>query len=167
MEGDLAEEVAARVRDADEEERERCANGRVDAVLNGREDGDEDRSGPYDELERGHAPERIYLPGARDQVCDSVNDDSRETSSGDPEERWGEAVQCDDDDDGCQDTRGRGAYTRLRLECRTRERASGRISTKHRADSVGNTDGDEFLVGVNFVAIDTAESYFNINEDNL
>ena len=83
---DLAEELAARVRDADEEEGERRADRGVDAVLDSREDGDEDRGEPDDELERRDAPVGVDLRGRGDEVGDGVDDDRRECSRWDPEE---------------------------------------------------------------------------------
>ena len=90
-EDDLAEELAARVRDADEEEGEGGADGDVDAVLDGREDGDEDRGEPDDELERRDAPVGVDLRGRGDEVGDGVDDDRGERRRRDPVEGGGEA----------------------------------------------------------------------------
>ena len=96
-----------------------------------------------------------------------MDNDGRETCIRNPEESRCQTVEGDNDDDCSEDTSRGSTNTGLRLESRTRERTGGGVSRENSADKVSNTDGDEFLVGVNFVAIDTAESYFNINEDNL
>lgn len=44
------------------------------------------------------------------------------------------------------------------LQSTTRERTGGGVGTEARADSVGNSNGDQFLVRIDLVAIDTAKS---------
>ena len=145
------------MREADEEQSERRADRRVDAVLDGREHRDEDSGEPDHELQRRHAPERVHLARTRDEIGDSMNDDGRQTGARDPEESWSEAVQSDDDDDGGQDARSRGPHSRLRFQCRTGERASGRVCAEDGADRVSDADGDELLVRVDLVSIQTAK----------
>lgn len=157
VERDTAEEVPAGVRDAHEEQRERRADRGVDTVLDCREHGDEYRSEPDDELEGGHAPEGEHLAGRGDEIGDGVDDDGGETRARDPEEGGGEAVERDDNDDGSEDTRSRGTDTGLRLERGAGEGAGGGVGTEDRADGIRDTDGDELLVGVDLVAVQTTE----------
>jgi len=61
VDGDLAKEAISGMGQADEEENQRSDDRSVDAVLDGREDGDKDCSGPDDEFERGNAPVGVDL----------------------------------------------------------------------------------------------------------
>lgn len=81
----------------------------------------------------------------------------RETGGWNPEEGGGETVQGDDDNNCGQDTSSGGAHTGFGLQSGTRERTSGGISRKAGTDEIGDTDGDELLVGVDFVAIKAAK----------
>ena len=58
---DLAEEGVARVGEANQKKSSRCSNGCVNAVLDGREDGDQHGGKPDYELEGGDTPESIDL----------------------------------------------------------------------------------------------------------
>lgn len=59
--GDLSEEAVSGVRKPDEQQSQGCCDRCVDAIFDGREDGDQDCSSPDDEFEGGDSPEGIDL----------------------------------------------------------------------------------------------------------
>lgn len=62
-----------------------------------------------------------------------------------------------DDTDSGPPTGGRRSDSRLGLEGRTREGSSGRVGREERTDRVGDSDGDELLVGVDLVPVEPTE----------
>ncbi|KAG9912404.1 sulfate permease, partial [Aureobasidium melanogenum] len=69
-------ETAASFDDTEEEERDRHADGGVDAVLNRREDGDEDTSEEDENLDRRNSPELVHSVGRGNEITDSMNNNS-------------------------------------------------------------------------------------------
>lgn len=90
-----------------------------------------------------------------------MDDDRRETSRRNPEERGGQAVESDDDYDRGEDAGSGSAHARFGLQSRTREGTGSGVCTENSADSVCDTDGDEFLIRVDLVAVHTTEGYID------
>ena len=86
-------------------------------------------------------------------------DDCGKASSGDPEESVRQAIESDNNTNGGEDTSNRGPDTRLGFERRTREGTGGRVGTEARSDGVGDTDGDQFLVGVNLITVNAPKRW--------
>lgn len=62
-----------------------------------------------------------------------------------------------DDTDSGPPTSGRSSDSRLGLEGRSRKRSGGRVGREERSDRVGDSDGDELLVGVDLVPVEPTE----------
>jgi len=82
-----------------------------------------------------------------------MNNDSGETGIWDPIEGIRETVKSHDDDNCGDDASQWRTDTRFRFQCGPREGTSGWISTKTRSNSVCYADGNELLVGIDFIAI--------------
>ena len=104
-----------------------------------------------------------YLRWGRNEIQYCMDNDSREASSRYPEEGRSQSIEGHNNDYGGENTCGWGSNTRLGLQGRTGKRASGGICTEARADSVCNTNGNEFLIGIDFVAIYSPESYSQVS----
>ena len=92
-----------------------------------------------------------------------MNNDSGEASSGYPEKSGSQSIESHNNNYSGDDTSRRGSNTRLGLQGRTGKRASGRICAEARANSVCNTNSNEFLIGINFVAVHAPESYSQVS----
>lgn len=86
---DSTEERSSGHGDSDEEQRERRTDRRVNTVLDGREDSDEDGGEEDDTLEGGDSPETVGSSGRDDEVADGSDDDGREGRVGDEVEGVG------------------------------------------------------------------------------
>lgn len=75
------------------------------------------------------------------------------------EERAGQCIQRYDDENANEDTGEGCPDPGLRFDGGAREGASRWICAEERADTVGDTDGDQLLVGIDFVAIETTEGF--------
>lgn len=91
-----------------------------------------------------------------------MNDDCGKAGGGDPVERVCQTIESDDDTDSCENTSDRGPDTRLGFECRTREGTGGGIGIEARPDSISNTDGNQFLIGVDLVTVDTSKRWWDL-----
>lgn len=128
--------------DADEKEQKGEGERRIDAVFNGGKDRYKHANGPNAEFEWRDLPESVNLTWRCNEVCDSVNDDSREASSGDEEERVGEAVKSNDDDNSGDPTSGRRSHSTFGFKSRSREGTGCRIGTEDGSDGIRNANGD-------------------------
>ncbi|TLD12353.1 uncharacterized protein PgNI_02921 [Pyricularia grisea] len=104
---DGAEEAAARLEDAAEEDRRRDGYGGVDAVFDGGEDGDDDTDKEYHYFDRRHAPELVQGIRGRDQITDGVDNDGSERCTGDVEKDGWQDVDGQQHHDGSDDSRKR------------------------------------------------------------
>ena len=100
-----------------------------------------------------------YLRWGCDEIRYCMDNDGREASSRYPEEGSGQSIESHNNDYSSDDTCCRGSNTRSGLQSRTRKRASGGIRAEARTDSVCNTNSNKFLVGINFVTVQSPESY--------
>jgi hypothetical protein len=76
----------------------------------------------------------------------------------DPEEGLGQPVERDEDDDSGYYSRGGRTHSTFGLDGGTGKRSGGGIGIETGPDGVGHADGDEFLVRVDLVVVDAAES---------
>ena len=159
---DLAQERAARAGDAQKEEDKGSNDGGIYTNFDGGEDDDKNTGQPDNKFQRRGSPVGVNLGRGSYEISDSVNDDCGKAGGGDPVERVRQAIESDDDTDGSENTSDRGPDTGLGFECRTREGTGGRIGTEARSDSVGNTDGNQFLIGVNLIIVDTSKSWWDL-----
>lgn len=88
-----------------------------------------------------------------------MNDDCGNAGGGDPVESRCQAVESDDDTDGCKNTSDWCPDTGLGFECRTREGTGSRVGSEARSNSVCDADGDQFLVGVNRIAVNASKCW--------
>lgn len=163
------EEAALGLEQTEDDNSKRNADGGVDTVLNGAEDGDENTSEEDDHLNRSNAPELVDDLGGSDDISDSVDDDGREGSVGDVEEDSSQGIEGKEHNDGGDDTSEGSADTSLGLDSSSREGASGRVSTEEGSEQVGDTNSDKLLRGVDDVVVDTAEGLGDgdvLNQDN-
>ena len=157
---DLTQERAARAGDAQKEEDEGSDDDGVYADFDGGEDDDEHTGQPDDEFQRSGPPVGVNLGRGSYEISDGVNDDCGKGGGGDPEESVGQAIESDNDADGGEDTSERGPDTRLGFECRPRKGAGGRIGTEAGSDSVGDTNSDQLLVGIDLITVDTPKRWW-------
>lgn len=108
-----------------------------------------------------------YLRRRRDEIRYGMDDDSGEASGRDPEEGRGQSIESHDNDYSSKDTRCWGSNTRLGLQGGTGKRASGGICAEARTDGVCNTNGNEFLVGIDFVIVQTSKRYSPSQPESL
>ena len=92
-----------------------------------------------------------------------MNNNGGKDSVGNPVEGTAERVDGDENEDTGEPTSQGSAHTRLGLDGGTRERTGSSVGTEARADKVGDTDGDELLVGVDLVVVETTERLCNGN----
>ena len=86
-----------------------------------------------------------------------MDDDSTESSVGNPEEGGCKAVQSDDDNNSTEQPRGGGAASGFRLKCRSREGTCGGVGPEERSDGVRNADSDELLIRIDLVPVYSTE----------
>ena len=156
---DFTEERATGAGDAQKEEGEGSDDDGVYTDFDGGENDDEDTGQPNNKFQRGDSPIGVNLSRGSYEIGNGVNDDCGKASAGDPEESVRQAIESDDDTYGGEDASDGGPDTRLGLECRTREGTSGRVGTEAGSDGVGDTDGDQLLVGVNLITVSTSERW--------
>jgi len=157
---DLAEERASGAGDAQKEEDEGSDDDGVYTDFDGGEDNDEDTGQPNEKFQRRDSPIGVNLRWGSYEIGDGVNDDCGKASGGDPVESVRQAIESDNDTDGGEDTSDRGPDTGLGFECRTREGTSSRVGTETCSDSVGDTDGDQLLVGVDLITVDASKRWW-------
>lgn len=90
-----------------------------------------------------------------------MNDQRRQSRTGDPVECRSDGVECDDDDDTGRNTSGRSSYTRFGLQRRSRERTSRWVGSEQCTESVVDSNSDELLVGVDLVSVESTERLGN------
>ena len=156
---DLAEEGATGAGDAQKEEDEGSDDDSVDTDFDGGEDNDEDTGQPNDKFQRRDSPISVNLRWGSYEIGDGVNDDCGKTGVGDPVESVRQAIESDNDADGGEDTSDWGPDTRLGFECRTREGTSSGVGSETRSYSVGDTDGNQLLVGVDLITVDASKRW--------
>ena len=100
-----------------------------------------------------------YLRWRCNEIRYCMNNDSGEASSRYPEEGLSQSIKSHNNDYCSQNTRCRGSNTGLGLQGRTGKRASGRVCAEAGTDGVCNTNSNEFLIGINYVAIQSPKSY--------
>ena len=155
----LAEELSGALGDAPQQNATRSPNGRVDAVLDRGEEGDEDTGEEDNDFEGRGQPELVHLPRRGDQVADGVDDHGGKGTIGDIEEDGGEGIEGEQDEDGGKDTGERRANTGFSLDGRSRERSGSGVGAEERTEKVGEADGDEFLGWVDDVVIDPTKRF--------
>lgn len=84
---------------------------------------------------------------------------NRQRRSGLTEEGIGQGVEGKNDQSTGENTSNGSAHTRLGLDGGTREGSGSGIGVEQGTNAVGDTDGDEFLVRVDLVAVQTSESW--------
>ena len=100
-----------------------------------------------------------YLRWRSDEIQYRMNNDSWEASSGYPEEGLSQPIESHNNNYSSENTCCRGSNTWLGLQGRTGKWTSGRVCTKAGTDSVCNTNSNKFLIGINYVAVQSSESY--------
>ncbi|TLS26770.1 hypothetical protein PpBr36_05415 [Pyricularia pennisetigena] len=110
---DGAQEAAARLEDAAEEDRRRDGDGGVDAVLDVGEDGDDDTDEEYHDFDRRDAPELVQGVRGRDQIAHGVDDDRGERCTWDVVKDGRQDVDGQEHHDGSDDTRKRRISFRI------------------------------------------------------
>ena len=87
-----SKEITPRVCKPEDEKCRRCGQRDVDAVFDGRENGDKNCSPPDEKFEWRNAPELVHLGGLGDEIGHGVDNDSGEPSRWNPEEGWSETI---------------------------------------------------------------------------
>lgn len=152
-----AQEPSLAEEQAPNEDNKRSADGDIDTILNVGEDSDEDTSKEDDDLMGSNTPELEDGLGRGDDITDGVDNDGGESRVGNVEEEGCQGIECEQDDNGSDDTSKRGADTSLGLDGSTGERSSGRVGAQERSQDVGNSNGDELLRRVDNVVVNATE----------
>lgn len=166
---DNTEEATTGLEETEDDDSSGHGDGGVDTVLNGAEDGDEYTSEKDDDLNGGDAPELVDNLGRSDDISDSVDDDTGKTCVRDVEEDSSKGVESKQDDNSSNDTSEGSSDTSLGLDGSSGERSSSGVSSKEGTEKVADTNGDEFLRGVDNVVVDTTERLGDgdvLNQDN-
>lgn len=101
---------------------------------------------------------KAYLRWFSDEICHSMDDDSGKACGRDPVESGGQAIQGNNDNNGGNYASCWCANTRFGFQGGTREGAGGGICTKARANGVSNSNGDQLLVRIDLISIQTPKS---------
>lgn len=130
---DFAQEATSGFAEAKEKQCGRCCDGRINPILDAREDGDKHAREENDHFQRGDQPELIDRVGRRDQIQHRVDDDGRKGRVRDVEEHRGERVNGQQDHQSRDHPGERGSYPGLGFDGGARERTGGGIGTEERA----------------------------------
>jgi hypothetical protein len=98
-----------------------------------------------------------------------MDDDTSKTCVGNVEEDSSKGIESKQDDNSSDDTSEGSSDTSLGLDGSSGERSSGGVGSKEGTEKVANTNGDEFLGGVDNIVVDTAERLGDgnmLNQDN-
>lgn len=155
--GDSAQELTAGLGNTEKQDSHGHTDSAVDTILD-RGENSYDNTNEEDDCIKGRdAPELIHSVGGRDQIADSVNDNTRKGSLGDIEEDGGQGVDGEQHNNG-GDTAGQGSTnTRLRLDGGPGKGSGSRVRAQERTKKVGHTNTDQFLGRLDGIVVDTAE----------
>jgi hypothetical protein len=163
------EEATASLEETEHNNGSRHGDRGVDTVLDRAEDGNKNTGEEDDNLDGRDAPELVDDLGRSDDISDSVDDDTGKTCIRDVEEDGSKGVESKQDDNSSNDTSEGSSDTSLGLDGSSGERSSSGVSSKEGTEKVADTNGDEFLRGVDNVVVDTTERLGDgdvLNQDN-
>lgn len=160
---DTSKESAVVNEKADHVDGKRDANGAVDSVLDGREDGHKHTDEPDQNLDGRYAPKLVQCLRRCDQVTNSMNDDGRQRRTRNVEEDSRKGVDGEENDDGGDNTSQGRSDTGLGLDGSSAERSGRRVATQEGSKEVRDTDGDHLLRWVDDVVVDSAKGLGNGN----
>lgn len=152
-----SKECATCFGNAEEKDRGGDANGSVDAIFDGSEDGDYDTDKENDSVQWRNSPKLVDGIGGSDEITDGVDDDSSQSSAWNVPKKSRKSVDGQKHHDGGDATGQGSTSTGLCLDGGTGEGTGSWIGTEERTEKIANTDADEFLGRINGVIVDTAK----------
>ena len=142
------------------------ADGAVNAVFDGRKDGDKDADQEDKDFQRVNSPELVECIGGRGKVENGVDDDGRKCCIRDVVKHSGKRINGQKDHNGGNHAGKRSSHSGFGLDSCTRERTGGRISSQKGAEQVGDADCHEFLRWVDGIIVNTTEGLGNCDVFN-
>ncbi|KAH3663851.1 hypothetical protein OGAPHI_005254 [Ogataea philodendri] len=135
----------------------RGTGNKVDSVLDRRKHSDDDTDDEDGKVQRLHFPQ---VPGdlvRGKQVANSVHNNGRQSGFRNVVESIGETVNGEQHTSSGENTSKRSLDTTLGLQSSSTERSGGWVGVEERSNKVGDTNGNQLLVRVNLVVVDSSK----------